>query len=87
MLLKHVHLADAVFFVLNLQVAHLERQGNYLTVKDHQVVSLHPSTCLDRKPEWWVTCQCGRQIAIACAQTDMATHMHLLQLGCDDKTF
>lgn len=35
-----------------LQVAHLERQGNYLTVKDHQVVHLHPSTCLDHKPEW-----------------------------------
>eukprot|EP00878_Enallax_costatus_P017824 GHUV01018730.1.p1 GENE.GHUV01018730.1~~GHUV01018730.1.p1 ORF type:complete len:646 (+),score=218.95 GHUV01018730.1:558-2495(+) len=35
-----------------MQVAHLERQGNYLTVKDNQVVHLHPSTCLDHKPEW-----------------------------------
>jgi hypothetical protein len=35
-----------------LQVAHLERQGTYLTVKDNQVVHLHPSTCLDHKPEW-----------------------------------
>lgn len=35
-----------------LQVAHLERGGNYLTVKDNQVVYLHPSTCLDHKPEW-----------------------------------
>lgn len=35
-----------------LQVAHLERQGNYLTAKDNQVVHLHPSTCLDHKPEW-----------------------------------
>lgn len=26
--------------------------GHYLTVKDNQVVQLHPSTCLDRKPEW-----------------------------------
>ncbi len=34
------------------QVAHLERQGSYLTVKDNQVVHLHPSTSLDRKPEW-----------------------------------
>ena len=38
-----------VFF---LQVAHLERTGHYLTVKDNQVVQLHPSTCLDHKPEW-----------------------------------
>ena len=34
------------------QVAHLERNGQYLTVKDNQVVHLHPSTCLDHKPEW-----------------------------------
>ena len=60
-----------------MQVAHLERAGHYLTVKDNQVMSngiayitlrcvapfhvlparlqvvaLHPSTCLDDKPEW-----------------------------------
>lgn len=34
------------------QVAHLERSGHYLTVKDNQVVFLHPSTCLDEKAEW-----------------------------------
>jgi HrpA-like RNA helicase len=34
------------------KVAHLERTGHYLTVKDNQVVSLHPSTCIDYKPEW-----------------------------------
>lgn len=34
------------------QVAHLERSGHYLTVKDTQVVYLHPSCCLDHKPEW-----------------------------------
>ena len=34
------------------QVAHLERTGHYLTVKDNQIVQLHPSTCLDHKPEW-----------------------------------
>jgi HrpA-like RNA helicase len=33
-------------------VAHLERTGHYLTIKDNQVVQLHPSTCLDHKPEW-----------------------------------
>jgi len=37
-----------------MQVAHLERSGHYLTVKDNQVVALHPSTCLDHKPEWVV---------------------------------
>lgn len=34
------------------QVAHLERTGHYLTIKDNQVVQLHPSSCLDHKPEW-----------------------------------
>eukprot|EP00301_Raphidiophrys_heterophryoidea_P004099 c11810_g2_i1.p1 GENE.c11810_g2_i1~~c11810_g2_i1.p1 ORF type:complete len:770 (-),score=256.58 c11810_g2_i1:474-2705(-) len=37
-----------------MQVAHLERSGNYLTVKDNQVVRLHPSTVLETKPEWVV---------------------------------
>ncbi|XWS36075.1 hypothetical protein CRYUN_Cryun20dG0052800 [Craigia yunnanensis] len=32
-------------------VAHLEHMGHYLTVKDNQVVHLHPSNCLDHKPE------------------------------------
>ncbi|XP_024541674.1 probable pre-mRNA-splicing factor ATP-dependent RNA helicase DEAH2 [Selaginella moellendorffii] len=35
-----------------MQVAHLERNGTYLTVKDNQTVSLHPSSCLERKPEF-----------------------------------
>lgn len=35
-----------------MQAAHLERPGHYETVKDRQVVQLHPSTCLDHKPEW-----------------------------------
>jgi pre-mRNA-splicing factor ATP-dependent RNA helicase DHX15/PRP43 len=35
-----------------MQVAHLERSGHYLTCKDNQVVALHPSGCLDDKPEW-----------------------------------
>ncbi|KAJ1549100.1 hypothetical protein HK405_009784 [Cladochytrium tenue] len=35
-----------------MQVAHLERDGNYLTVKDNQVVQLHPSCCLENKPEF-----------------------------------
>ncbi|GFZ13654.1 RNA helicase family protein [Actinidia rufa] len=35
-----------------MQVAHLERTGHYLTVKDKQVVHLHPSNCLGHKPDW-----------------------------------
>lgn len=30
----------------------MERTGQYLTIKDNQMVQLHPSTCLDHKPEW-----------------------------------
>eukprot|EP00479_Gromia_sphaerica_P000963 TRINITY_DN1111_c0_g1_i3.p1 TRINITY_DN1111_c0_g1~~TRINITY_DN1111_c0_g1_i3.p1 ORF type:complete len:277 (+),score=65.40 TRINITY_DN1111_c0_g1_i3:321-1151(+) len=37
-----------------MQIAHLERTAHYLTVKDNQVVTLHPSTCLDHKPEWCI---------------------------------
>ena len=39
-------------FFTKFKAAHLERTGHYLTVKDNQVVQLHPSTCLDHKPEW-----------------------------------
>mmetsp|Transcript_21108 Transcript_21108/g.58873 ORF Transcript_21108/g.58873 Transcript_21108/m.58873 type:complete len:716 (+) Transcript_21108:74-2221(+) len=35
-----------------MQVAHLEKSGHYLTIKDNQVVALHPSTNLTHKPEW-----------------------------------
>merc|ERR1712226_886294 len=35
-----------------MHVAHLEKSGHYLTIKDNQVVALHPSTCLTHKPEW-----------------------------------
>lgn len=37
-----------------MQVAHLEKTGHYLTVKDNQIVLLHPSSSLDHKPEWVV---------------------------------
>jgi len=37
-----------------MQVAHLQRQGHYLTCKDHQVVAIHPSSVLDSKPQWVV---------------------------------
>lgn len=39
---------------LFMQVAHLQRQGHYLTVKDQQVVTIHPSSVIDTKPPWIV---------------------------------
>lgn len=43
----------AGFIVGYFQVAHLDNaKSNYVTVKDHQLVSLHPSTVLTHKPEW-----------------------------------
>lgn len=35
-----------------MQVAHLQRQGHYLTVKDQQVVAIHPSSSVEKKPQW-----------------------------------
>lgn len=33
-------------------VAHKEPQGFYKTVRDHQIVLIHPSSVLDEKPIW-----------------------------------
>ncbi|KAG8699070.1 DEAH-box ATP-dependent RNA helicase prp43 [Ceratobasidium sp. 423] len=35
-----------------MQVAHKGEKNQYVTVKDHQVVGLHPSCGLDSTPEW-----------------------------------
>lgn len=48
----YVNIRKAMTEGFFMQVAHLERNGHYLTVKDNQVVALHPSTGLDDKPEW-----------------------------------
>lgn len=48
----YVNIRKALVSGYFMHVAHLERSGHYLTVKDNQVVQLHPSTCLDHKPEW-----------------------------------
>jgi len=48
----YTNIRKAVTSGFFMQVAHLERTGHYLTVKDNQVVDLHPSTALDHKPEW-----------------------------------
>eukprot|EP01027_Heterolobosea_sp_BB2_P007011 GEZU01010493.1.p1 GENE.GEZU01010493.1~~GEZU01010493.1.p1 ORF type:complete len:563 (+),score=190.17 GEZU01010493.1:688-2376(+) len=48
----YVNIRKALVAGFFMQVAHLERNGHYLTVKDNQVVALHPSTILGHKPEW-----------------------------------
>uniref|UniRef100_A0A7N2R3I7 RNA helicase n=1 Tax=Quercus lobata TaxID=97700 RepID=A0A7N2R3I7_QUELO len=48
----YINIRKAMVAGYFMQVAHLERTGHYLTVKDNQVVHLHPSNCLDHKPEW-----------------------------------
>jgi HrpA-like RNA helicase len=48
----YVNIRKALISGFFMQVAHLERSGHYLTIKDNQTVQLHPSTCLDHKPQW-----------------------------------
>ena len=48
----YVNIRKAICAGYFMQVAHLERVGHYLTVKDNQVVSLHPSTVIDSRPSW-----------------------------------
>lgn len=36
------------------QVAHLQRSGNYIVVRDNQVVAIHPSSLYDAKPTFVV---------------------------------
>jgi pre-mRNA-splicing factor ATP-dependent RNA helicase DHX15/PRP43 len=50
----YINIRRALLTGFFMQVAHLEQSGHYLTIKDNQVVSLHPSTCLMDKPEWVV---------------------------------
>ncbi|KDR75659.1 hypothetical protein GALMADRAFT_121825 [Galerina marginata CBS 339.88] len=48
-----VNIRQALVCGFFMQVAHKEgEKGNYLTVKDNQVVGLHPSCGLDTQPEW-----------------------------------
>ncbi|CAF2400817.1 unnamed protein product [Rotaria sp. Silwood2] len=48
----YINIRKALVSGFFMQVAHLEKTGHYLTIKDNQIVQLHPSTCLDHKPEW-----------------------------------
>lgn len=35
-----------------MQVAKHDKGGSYQTVKDNQIVHIHPSSCLDSNPDW-----------------------------------
>jgi len=48
----YVNIRKALISGFFMQVAHKEKSGHYLTIKDNNVVQLHPSTCLDHKPDW-----------------------------------
>jgi len=48
----YISIRKAIVSGYFMQVAHKEKSGHYLTMKDNQVVQLHPSTCLDHKPDW-----------------------------------
>ncbi|QRV95545.1 Helicase associated domain (HA2) [Ceratobasidium sp. AG-Ba] len=48
----HVSIRQALVCGFFMQVAHKGEKNNYVTVKDNQVVSLHPSCGLDNSPEW-----------------------------------
>lgn len=48
----YINIRKALVQGFFMQVAHLERTGHYQTIIDNQVVQLHPSTCLDHKPDW-----------------------------------
>ncbi len=50
----YINIRKCMAAAMFMQVAHLQRQGHYLTVKDQQVVSIHPSSVIDSKPPWIV---------------------------------
>jgi pre-mRNA-splicing factor ATP-dependent RNA helicase DHX15/PRP43 len=48
----YVNIRKAIVAGFFMQVAHLGHSGHYETIKDQQLVNLHPSSVLDHKPEW-----------------------------------
>ncbi|KAI4518489.1 P-loop containing nucleoside triphosphate hydrolase protein [Schizophyllum commune Loenen D] len=49
----YLNIRQALVCGFFMQVAHKEgEKGSYLTIKDNQVVALHPSCGLDTQPEW-----------------------------------
>lgn len=50
----YINIQRAILAGYFMHVAHFERSGHYLTIRDDQVVNIHPSSVVDRKPEWLV---------------------------------
>jgi len=50
----HISIRQALVCGFFMQVAHRGEKNTYVTVKDNQFVSLHPSCGLDSTPEWVV---------------------------------
>ncbi len=50
----YLNIRQALVSGFFMQIGHLEKTGHYLTIKDNQIVELHPSTVLlvNHKPEW-----------------------------------
>ncbi|KAF8603255.1 P-loop containing nucleoside triphosphate hydrolase protein [Ceratobasidium sp. AG-I] len=48
----HISIRQTLVCGFFMQVAHRGEKNTYVTVKDNQVVSLHPSCGLDNTPEW-----------------------------------
>ncbi|KAG9123708.1 DEAH-box ATP-dependent RNA helicase prp43, partial [Ceratobasidium sp. 392] len=48
----HIDIRKALVCGFFMQIAHRDDKGSYVTVKDQQVVSLHPSCDLTGRPEW-----------------------------------
>ena len=74
----YTNIRKAVVAGYFMQLAHLQRTGHYLTVKDNQPVYLHPSCVLDRKPEWcavnqlchnWITGCFNQPVCISASAT------------------
>ena len=55
----YVNIRKALTCGYFMQVAHREgEKGQYMTIKDAQPVSLHPSCGLDATPEWVLFNEC-----------------------------
>ena len=50
--LYYINIRKALVAGFYMQAAYLIPKGFYLTVKDNQEVQIHPSTCLEQKPQW-----------------------------------
>jgi len=48
----YINIRKALTAGFFMQVAHVDRTGNYLTLKDNQAVQIHPSCVLNYTPEW-----------------------------------